>query len=159
VSTTLQLPTTSPAPHCATCGRALDERPFDEFSFADVTSIRPGQLFVLARFVLPPQYCGTLQCFAQYTNRLASDQQYTTAGFEWALRTNGRPMAPYHAMRFIVNPWGWGNSSAGLRLDEGATVELVVRQVGVRDPNITEIGGRISGRYWYNELYGGKGLL
>ena len=157
MNTTLQLPT-SPATSCATCGIPFDARPFDEFSIVPVSNVRPGQLIVLARFVLPAQYCGVLQCFSQYTNRLAADQQFTTNGFDWSLRTNGRPLAPYHAMRFILNPWGWGNSSAGLRLDEGATVELVVRQIGTPDPNITEIGGRISGRYWYNELYGGRGL-
>ena len=43
-----------------------------------------------------------------------------------------------------------------LRLEEGCLVEFVVRNVGATGNDVlAKVGGRLSGRYWYNTVYGG----
>jgi hypothetical protein len=140
---------------CVTCGIPLDAKPFDE------SSVRPrpsnsGDQVVLARFELPPQYCGILEYFAQFTDHHAQDpSQIDTTGLEWKLLTNNRPLYPYLSLSRIVNPWGYGSFPVAIRLDDGATVELVVRNAGYPASGpITRIGGRIVGRFWYNAAYG-----
>jgi hypothetical protein len=141
---------------CTACGIPLDSRPFDAFGAVRTADLHVGQRVVLASFTLPQHYCGTLQCFSQYTDLLATSQGYGTAGLVWSLLTNGRPLAPYQRMTLVVNPWGIGGFPIELRLDEGATVQFVVQRTAEPlQPRLTEIGGRISGRYWYNHLYGG----
>jgi len=140
---------------CPACAMPLDARPFDDFSILPVAGTPPGATLVLATFTLPTQYCGLLQCFTQFTDQLVAADQYRTNGVSWSLRINNRPLAPYAGIDFIVNPWGWGGQLINLRLDESATVQLIVRIGRNLDPAIKEVGGRISGRYWYNELYGG----
>jgi hypothetical protein len=143
------------AKRCVTCGIPLDAKPFDESSVRARPS-KLGDQVVLARFELPPQYCGTLEYFAQYTNHYAQDpSQIDTTGLEWRLLTNNRPLYPYLSMTVIVNPWGYGSFPVAIRLDDSATVELVVRNAGYpTDGPVTHVGGRIVGRYWYNAAYG-----
>jgi hypothetical protein len=60
-------------------------------------------------------------------------------------------------MDHIVNPWGFGSFEVALRLEEKASVDLVVRGVGgppPKDADLEMIAGRIFGRYWYNPAYG-----
>jgi hypothetical protein len=159
---------------CATCGIPLDSRPFDEAGFFDEAEVPAAGVLPLASFSFPPRYCGVLRYFAQYTDIQAGWNEYRTPGLEWSLRSNGRPLSPYHAIKGIVNPWGMGSLAVDLRIDEGATIELVVRRVPIQAPippglapaaapagaaaapapPIAQVGGRIVGRYWYNELYG-----
>jgi hypothetical protein len=124
-----------------------------------------GEEVVLAHFELPTQYCGVLQYFAQFTDAFGADfRQIATPTIEWRLLINNRVLFPYTNLRRIVNPWGYGSFSVNLRLDEDSTIEFVAR--GVVDDGrltgtpavgpITVVGGRILGRFWYNECYGGR---
>lgn len=148
---------------CAMCRIPLDSQYFDESRITEAPGI--GSEAVLARFQLPPQYCGVLEYFAQFTDALARDPtQVETPGLEWSMLANGRPLFPYLKFDRILNPWGRGSFQIFLRLDEGAAVEFVVRGIAdvspvadrpvVENPAPTRVGGRIVGRYWYNAAYG-----
>ena len=110
----------------------------------------------MARFELPPQYCGLLENFSQFTDQLGRDlSQVETPGLQWIISVNNRPLYPYIRLEHIVNPWGYGSFGVSIRLDENATVEFVVRNLGyLRPERIKRIGGRIVGRFWYNPAYG-----
>lgn len=144
---------------CVHCGMPLDARPFD------ASSVQPapaeGQALVLARFELPPQYCGLLEYFAQFTDQHgASPANVLTHGVRWTLRVNQRPLEPYRDLDHVVNPWGFGCYPVRLRLDDAATLELVVRGVPVdpglapAPPKVKLVGGRIVGRFWYDAEFG-----
>ena len=148
---------------CAMCRIPLDSQYFDESRITEPPGV--GREVVLARFQLPPQYCGVLEYFAQFTDALARDQtQVETPGLEWSMLSNRRPLFPYLKFDRILNPWGKPSFQIYLRLDEGATIEFVVRGVtdvsvaadgpAVENPSQRRIGGRIVGRYWYNAAYG-----
>jgi len=150
------------------CGVALDTEAFDESGFADVPD--PGQETVLARFELQPQYCGLFENFSQYVGAAAKDNdtepaQLTdvieTPGLQWLILVNHRPLYPYLQLQHIVNPWGFGGFPVAIRLDENALVEMVVRKVNYPKPSrgrIQRVGGRITGRLWYNTMYGDANL-
>jgi hypothetical protein len=134
---------------CARCGVSLDSRHFDESSIGAAPRI--GETIVLARFELPLQYCGLLEYFSQYTNLLAVNPgNVETQGMEWAILTNGHPLAPYLPVDRILNPWGYTNYPIGVRLEESSTIELVVRNRNSPLGAIARVGGRIAGRYWYD---------
>jgi hypothetical protein len=143
---------------CARCGMAVDASYFDDSRIVPLPP--PGREVVLAQFELRPQYCGVLEYFSQYTNLLVSNRvDVETPGLEWALLSNGRPLAPYHQrFNLILNPWGFGSFQIALRIEEGATVQLVAKNRGYTvAPGalaIERIGGRIVGRYWYDGAYG-----
>jgi hypothetical protein len=139
---------------CATCGVPIDAKVFDVSEVVDV-DIRPGESVPLARFELPPEYCGVLEYFAQYTDQQARHPEHVrTPGLEWSLRANGHPLYPYVAFDRILNPWGNGSFQVAIRLDEGVALELVLRRVEARALDVKVVGGRIVGRYWYNAAYG-----
>lgn len=148
-----------PSGRCVACGKPLDSKYFDHSQIVRVPE--PGEQALLARFELPPQYCGVLEYFAQFTNAFAQDSsKVQTPGLFWQLLQNGKPLYPYTPLEHIVNPWGYGSFQVALRLTEGAVIEFVARRAGfsqTRDPlnGVTHIGGRIVGRYWYNPAYGG----
>jgi hypothetical protein len=161
---------------CAMCGVPLDSQYFDESRIADTPAT--GNEVVLARFQLPSQYCGILEYFSQFTDAQARDRsQIVTPGLEWLLLSNGRPLFPYLKLDRILNPWGYGSFQVAIRLEPGATVELIVRgvsddghgsrlgrprmaeefgiaEVPLMDRSINQVGGRIVGRYWYDAAYG-----
>jgi hypothetical protein len=142
---------------CAMCGVPVDARYFDSSNVA--APPRPGREVLLASFDLPPEYCGVLMYFAQFTDRQARDRAaIDTPELEWTLRLNGRPLDPYLGLRWIVNPWGYGSFPLGIRLDENARLEFVARGTtdAIADPTdpINLIAGRLVGRYWYNPVYG-----
>jgi hypothetical protein len=138
---------------CAACGVPLDSQYFDDSSVQKVP--KQGAEIVLARFDLPPQYCGVLKYFAQFTDAFAKDSlNVETPGIEWKLLVNNHALFPYINLRHIVNPWGFGSFEVNIRLDEGSTIEMVARIVE-DDQTIEKIGGRIVGRFWYNPAYGG----
>jgi hypothetical protein len=130
----------------------VDSKYFDESGITQLPP--PGRDVVLARFELPPQYCGVLEYFSQFTNLLASNPgEIETPGIDWAILSNGRPLAPYLRFDRILNPWGYGSFQIALRLDDSATIELAVRSRSDSPPGgagITRVGGRIVGRYWYD---------
>jgi hypothetical protein len=149
--------TGTPPASCAVCGIPLDSKYFDESGVAEAPS--PGRVVVLARFELPPQYCGVLEYFSQFTDLHTKDaSQIRTPGVEWRILSNNRPLYPYISLDRIVNPWGYGSFPVAIRLDENSTIEFVVRGVssGSTDNGdvITTVAGRIVGRYWYNAAYG-----
>jgi hypothetical protein len=147
---------------CTTCGIALDSEYFDESGIDDIQDLNqeevltPGQEKVLASFELPPQYCGVLEYFSQFTDVHAKDPaQIRTPDIQWRISINRRPLYPYLTLDRIVNPWGYGSFPVSIRLDENARVEFTVRRLskGISH-HIKRIGGRIMGRYWYNQIYG-----
>ena len=142
---------------CAACGIPMDSQYFDESGVSDPPE--PGGHVVLARFDLPPQYCGVLEYFSQYTDAQAKDQsQIETPGLEWLIVSNNRALYPYLKLERVVNPWGYGSFQVSIRLDDGTCVEVIVRRsaasAGTEDDTIKRIGARIVGRYWYNAAYG-----
>lgn len=147
----------APAPAqtiCVNCGVPVDSQYFDESGFADAP--RPGGRVVLARFALPPQYCGVLEYFAQFTDSFtAAPPRVETPDLEWMLAVNARPLYPYVGFSLILNPWGFGSFPVHLRLEESAVLEFSVRGVAASGgPTTSRVGGRILGRYWYNPVYG-----
>lgn len=112
---------------CAHCRIPLDARYFDESGVTDAPE--PGREVVLARFDLPPQYCGVLEYFSQFTDAFARDcSQIATPGLTWTLRVNQRALYPYLQFDRMLNPWGYGSFQVSLRLDDSATVDFVVRR-------------------------------
>lgn len=145
---------------CAHCGLRADSRYFDESSIVELPEV--GREVVLAEFELPPQYCGVLEYFSQFTNVQALNPgAIETPGLDWAVLSDGRPLAPYLRFDRILNPWGYGSFQVALRLDESVTVQLVARnrsyEPPAAGPAIDRIGGRIVGRYWYDAAYGDAG--
>ena len=135
------------------CSIPLDSQYFDESKVTDAPPI--GREVLLARFELPPQYCGVLEYFAQFTDAYGKDpSRIHTPGLQWLLLVNKRPLYPYTNLDRIVNPWGNGSFQVSIRLDENSTVEFQVRRLADEVPKVTEVGGRILGRYWYNAAYG-----
>ncbi len=145
---------------CAQCGVPLDAKPFDASGVLPAPLV--GSSVVLARFELPPQYCGTLEFFSQFTDVYASDNaKVRTPGFLWSILSNSRPLFPYLQLDRILNPWGFGSFQTTVRLDESSTIEFVVRGVPIQPedredatPAVSRLGGRLVGRYWYNRAYG-----
>jgi len=137
---------------CGRCGAPVDSRYFDESGFADVA---PGARLVLARFELPRRFCGLLDFFAQFTDQYAlNPARVETPELDWSLVVNGYPLAPYGSFDRILNPWGFGSFETAIRLDDNAVLEFIVRVIGPPPavlPAVTRIGGRIMGRYWYND--------
>jgi hypothetical protein len=144
---------------CNSCGIPFDSQHFDD-SKVDASPGQIGEEVVLARFDLPPQYCGVLQYFAQFTDKFGrSAANIDTPEIEWKLLVNNHSLFPYLNLRHIVNPWGYGSYPLNIRLDEYASVELIARRVkaAVDVPildRVTRVGGRIMGRFWYNPCYG-----
>jgi hypothetical protein len=148
---------------CAICGIPLDAQHFDVSQIVDLQNkadtLRPGRSRVMAEFKLPAEYCGVLQHFFQFIQfnkrtHAADRARVDTPDFEWTIRVNGHPLHPYLGFRHIVNPWGYPCCPTAIRLDEGAVLDFVVRRVGASEQNVTKIGARLVGRYWYNTVYG-----
>jgi len=143
---------------CPICGIPWDSGFFDESSVVPVTTgtvLAVGSELVLARYQLHRNYCGVLTNFAQFTDLYASDNSVVrTPGYEWQLRCNGQPRDPYLTFDNIINPWGQGAYPVNLRLEAGCLIEFVIRRVSAGTP-LGVVGGRITGRYWYNTEYGG----
>jgi hypothetical protein len=93
--------------------------------------------------------------FAQFTE----PSKIETPGYQWQIRCNGQPRDPYLAFQHIINPWGLDGFPIYLRLEESCLLELVVRNLSVSEADIdnqlTKVGGRLLGRYWYNTIYSG----
>lgn len=139
---------------CTTCGTPLDAQYFDESRV--VAAPRVGETVELAQFELPPQYCGILEYFAQFTDEYARDNSLIeTPGIEWLILADGSPLFPYLTLNRIVNPWGQGAFPVAIRLQENTTLKFVARGVSNNSPStITKVGGRLLGRFWYNAAYG-----
>ena len=157
---------------CDICGIPLDAEYFDVSGFVGLgmpphSSLQfpselpsRGEQTVLASFQLHPQYCGVLTYFSQYSDLYARDNtQILTPGFEWIILQNGKPVFPYTRLEMIVNPWGYNCLPVLVRLDENARVEYVIRNRAIGDLAnypIKAFAGRIMGRYWYNDVFGGR---
>jgi hypothetical protein len=135
---------------CTNCGIPADSEYFDESGFADLPA--PGNEVVLARFDLHHQYCGILECFSQFTDLFFGNAaEARTPGLEWLLLVNRRPLSPYVNLQAILNPWGFGSFCVRLRLPEAAQLEFVTRRRSDAPATaIRVVGGRITGRYWFN---------
>jgi hypothetical protein len=134
---------------CAICGIPQDAGFFDESNIKEAPKL--GEELVLARYELHRNYCGMLMYFAQYTEPATIQ----TPGYQWQIRCNGQPRDPYLAFDHIINPWGLSGFPIYLRLEEGCVLEFVIRNVGAGGDVLSTVGGRILGRYWYNNIYGG----
>jgi hypothetical protein len=150
---------------CATCGIPWDAGYFDESRIIDLR-VRPleiGEELTLVSYQLHRNYCGILLGFAQFTDQYAqNNSQILTAGYQWQVRVNGRPRDPYLTLDHILNPWGQTDQPIRLRLEESGLVEMVLSRSGPlasdsdNNPLIRFVGGRITGRYWYNTDFGGR---
>jgi hypothetical protein len=148
------------------CGLPLDAQQFDSSRVLEVPA--RGRQVVLANFELPPQYCGQLENFSQFTDAHARDlSQIRTPGLRWLVLVNNRPLHPFLDLQHVINPWGYGSFPVNIRLDPDARVEFVLKNErydldpqqeqaeDLWDPRkIHRVGGRLVGRYWYNPLYG-----
>ena len=139
---------------CTACGAPFDSQYFDDSSV--VAAPRAGETVTLAEFALPPQYCGILEYFAQFTDEYARDNSLIeTSGVEWLILADGGPLFPYLTLKNIVNPWGNGAFPVAIRLQENTTLKFVARGVSSNSPStITKVGGRLIGRFWYNATHG-----
>lgn len=141
---------------CTSCGAPFDSQYFDESSVVAMPKI--GETVTLARFELPPQYCGVLEYFSQFTDQYATNRAaIRTEGIEWQILVDGSPLFPYLRLDRIVNPWGEAPFPVAIRLPENAEIKFIARGVststGASSP-INQIGGRLLGRFWYNTTYG-----
>jgi hypothetical protein len=141
----------------ALCGVPVDSDFFDDSQVVATPDL--GRETVLARFELPMHYCGIFENFSQFIGdaRSVPLTSILTPGLEWRLLINRRPLYPYLRLEHIVNPWGFSCCPVAIRLDENATVEFVARNVShdkTADGAILTVGGRITGRFWYNAAYG-----
>jgi hypothetical protein len=139
------------------CGVPVDTAHFDDSRIVETPE--PGREVVVGRFELPLHYCGLFENFSQFIGDPESKPLafVRTAGLEWRLLINNRPFHPFLRLDHIVNPWGFSCCPVAIRLDENATVEFVVRNVNHDTSGplaIPMVGGRITGRYWYNSAYG-----
>jgi hypothetical protein len=139
------------------CGIPIDSQYFDDARIVNLPGL--GLSALLVRVELPPEYCGVLEYFSQFTDLFGRDPtEVKTPGLLWQILANGQPLSPYHQLAAILNPWGFGSFQFSIRLPEGALVEMVVRRTGseVASPGkvINTVGGRLLGRYWYNRAYG-----
>ena len=131
------------------CRTPVDAQYFD--ATAGVVTLPSSGSVQLARFELPFGYCGSLEGFWQFTKPHAKDNaEISTREFEWLLRINGHPVAPYLNLRTIVQPWGWPPRALAIRLPVTAVVEFEARVVIPPAPGIL-VAGRIFGRYWFSE--------
>ena len=141
---------------CQICGVPSDAGYFDVASIKTAPLV--GEEVELARYELTPQYCGTLLYFMQYAE-LADTQKPViskTPGYEWVILCNNQPRAPYLPTDLILNPWSCNALPIHLRLEEGSTLRFVVRRKTAAVPQeLSQVGGRLHGRTWYNSHYGG----
>jgi hypothetical protein len=148
---------------CHICRIPLDAGYFDVAGIKAAPGV-VGEEVEVARCELNPQYCGTLLYFTQYAEQETpppSPQQVIskTPGYEWLILCNNQPRAPYLPTNLILNPWGYNALPIHLRLEEGCTLRFVVRKVTLaadeKEVNLSQVGGRLLGRTWYNTIYGG----
>lgn len=142
---------------CQLCGIPVDAGYFD---VASIKTAPPnvGEEVEIARYELHPQYCGTLLYFMQYAEESVTKKQVisNTPGYEWLILCNNQPRAPYLPTELILNPWGANALRIELRLEEGCALRFVVRRVAVTvSPELSQVGGRLLDRSWYNTIYGG----
>lgn len=140
---------------CDACDNPLDSGPFD--SSAVLPAPGPGQEIVLARYSLLPRHCGILRYFNQFTDRHAADPtKIRTPGYQWQIRSGAQPLDPYLTFEHIINPWGSSADPMDIRLAESTTIEFIIRNVGASGADVlSEVGGRIVGRHWYDTRFGG----
>jgi len=142
---------------CHICGVPQDAGYFDVASIKAAPKV--GEEVEVARYQLSPQYCGTLLYFMQYAELTETGRQVfpKTPGYEWVILCNNQPRAPYLPTDLILNPWGQNALPIHLRLEEGCTVKFVVRKLtpATGDVKLSQVGGRLLGRTWYNTIYGG----
>lgn len=144
---------------CPVCGIPLDANYFDVAGIQSAPL--PGQEIELARYALHPQYCGVLLNFAQHAEPTAPQTQpiFKTPGYEWVILCNNQPRDPYLPTSLILNPWGANAFSVELRLEEGCELRFVVRKVRAPADEVeiplAQVGGRLLGRHWYNNIHGG----
>jgi hypothetical protein len=146
---------------CSACGVPFDAQYFDASSVLKKPGL--GVTATLAEFKLPPQYCGVLEYFAQFTDAYALDNsQIETPDVEWSILADGSPLFPYLSIRHIVNPWGQGSFPVAVRLPEGATIKFIARGVTAipaltatpTPKEIKSVAGRLVGRFWYSATSG-----
>jgi hypothetical protein len=141
------------------CGIPADSQYFDDSSI----SISPdlNQTVTLAQFELPAQYCGVLEHFSQFTDVQSSKHsEIETPGFRWQIRANKQPLFPYHDFSLVLNPWGYNSFPINIRLPQATELELVISRVAVggsKGQKIKLVGGRLQGRFWYNQAFGRSG--
>jgi len=140
---------------CQVCRVPMDAGYFDVASIKDAPK-KVGDEVELARYDLNSQYCGTLLYFMQYAEESGKQVISHTPGYQWVILCNNQPRAPYLPTELILNPWGANALRIELRLEEGCRLRFIVRRVAATvSPELSQVGGRLLGRSWYNTIYGG----
>lgn len=145
---------------CQICGVPLDANYFDDASIKQAPDVEGAEVEV-ARYELNRQYCGALLYFTQYAEEFRTKRQVLskTPGYQWLILCNNQPRAPYLPTNLILNPWGYEALPIHLRLEEECTLRFVVRKVslsaGEKEVKLSQVGGRLLGRTWYNTIFGG----
>lgn len=138
---------------CAICGIPTDAGWFDNSSIQQAPRLFNEEV-VLAHYKVPREYCGQLVYFSQYVIPLSEEgNMIYTPDYEWSIRIDGRPLSPYNSLDHIINPWGIHGFPIDIRLNGDNEVQLVIRCMK-EEGNLSRVGGRIMGRYWYNKVYG-----
>lgn len=136
---------------CVACGTRFDAQHFDALGFVNAPA--PGRRIVIARFELPSQFCGVLHGFQQLAS-VDDDELIETPGIEWQLRVNGRPLDPYLGFQAVLNRWGHEPPRLAIAVDEGHTIELAAQGIATDPRGNVRLGGRLMGRYWFNDAHG-----
>jgi hypothetical protein len=146
---------------CQICGVPLDAGYFDDASIK-LAPNAVGDEVEVAHYELNRQYCGMLLYFTQYAEEESETKRQVlskTPGYQWLILCNNQPRAPYLPTNLILNPWGYEALPIHLRLEEECTLRFVVRKVsllaGEKEVKLSQVGGRLLGRTWYNTIYGG----
>jgi hypothetical protein len=134
----------------------LDAGIFDSSSVVPAPQ-QPGDEVELARYELHPMHCGVLHYFAQFTDAHAQNPaRIATPGYQWQIRCDTQPLDPYLTFEHIINPWGLAAFPVDVRLSEGATIAFTIRNISATGADVlTQVGGRIVGRHWYDTRFGG----
>ena len=119
---------------CTACGAPVDSQYFDESSVVLAPVV--GETVTLAEFELPPQYCGVLEYFAQFTDEYARDNSPRP---EAAIRSEIR--------RFIL----WPAQATSYKI--GAMKILSLREEAKR-----ELGARFDIRRFHDTVIDSGGL-
>ena len=87
------------APSCPMCGVPADAKVFDESAVHDL-DLRPGDAILLARFELPPEYCGTLEYIA--LDRILNP--WGNGSFQIAIRLDDSAVLEFSVRRIDARP-------------------------------------------------------
>ena len=147
---------------CQICGVPVDAGYFDVASFKDApVGMRArrggaGALRAASRSTAAP--C-SISPSSRKTGSDARQVISQTPGYEWIILCNNQPRAPYLPTSLILNPWGYNalprSPAIGGRMRRQSSWSEKLLLPRGRAVTLSQVGGRLMGRSWYNTNYGG----